>query len=189
MVELDGFLEAHPRSRKAEPFAAADLAALAKHKTPPEIAEFLREEGRAGYRDDFFVSTLPQDHFAALSEWGLKGEQCHTFLRTAFGSLCFAMKGKIFQLEPLSGYLYKGRFGFADFMNVLAPMDAFLEGCWFDRYAQIKRRKKLGPDEIYGLSPALPLGGSFEGSKLEVVKLREHLAMLAELFGHKARKM
>lgn len=43
---------------------------------------------------------------------------------------------------------------------------------------------QLEQDEIYAIIPSLPLGGGQETSKLEVVKMREHLAILSELYGN-----
>lgn len=189
MCSIDDFLEANPRTRKIESIDEQVLAELSSYPAPTDVVEFLQREGIATYRNDFFCTTVPQDYFAALSEWGLKGDECYTFLKTAFGSLCFSLKGKIFQLDPISGNLYKGRFDFCNFMNLLAPMDSFMESCYFDIYQNIKKKQKLAPDEMYGLVPALPLGGSLETSKFEVMKAREHLSILAQLFNNKARKL
>lgn len=38
------------------------------------------------------------------------------------------------------------------------------------------------------LVPALPLGGSFESSKLQPGKMFEHLSILAELYGNQAEE-
>jgi len=189
MCSIDDFLAANPRSRKIKTIDEQAIVALLKQQAPADMVEFLQQEGIATYRDDFFCTTVPQDYFDVLSEWGLKGAECFTFLKTAFGSLCFSLKGKIFQLDPLNGYLYKGRFDFCNFMNLLAPMDSFMEGCYFDIYQGIKKKHPLASDEIYGLVPALPLGGSFEKSAFEIVKVREHLSILAQLFDNKARKL
>lgn len=189
MCSIDDFLAANPRTMQLGPFDEQVIADLSNHQVPPDIIEFLQREGIATYRDDFFCTTVPQDYFETLSEWGLKGNECCTFMKTAFGSLCFSLKGKIFQLDPISGYLYKGRFDFCKFMNLLVPMDSFMEGCYFGNYQKIGKRQPLAPDELYGLVPVLPLGGSLETSKLEVMKAREHLSILAQLFDNKARKL
>lgn len=185
MCDLADFLAAHPKSKKIGTFNESDLSDLEKKKIPSDLIEFLRNEGISTYHNDFFCTTLPQEHFKTLSEWGLKGEDCYTFLKTAFGSLCFLNKSKVFQLDPFYGYLFKGRFDFCKFMNLLAPMDSFMEGCYFDVYQKIKKKQTLAPEEIYALTPALPLGGSFETSHFEVVKMREHLGFLAQLFDNK----
>lgn len=185
MCDLTDFLTAHPKSRKIRALNESELSDLSNHKVPSDILDFLSNEGISTYQNDFFCTTLPQEHFQTLSDWGLKGETCYVFLKTAFGSLCFLHKGKVFQLDPFYGYLYKGRFPFCEFMNLLAPMDSFMEGCYFDIYQKMKNKQTLAPDEIFALVPALPLGGSLETSHVEVVKMREHLGFLAQLFDNK----
>jgi len=187
MCELDEFFQDNPITRKNYSFDAQSLLALEDLDIPDDIVQFLKEQGYSTYRDDFLATTLPQEHFQTLSEWGLDGDRCFTFLRTAFGSLCFCYTGKIFQLDPISGYVYKGIFEFCDFMNMLVTMDAFMESNYFDVYQKIKKSPAIGYDEIYALFPAIPLGGSFETSAYEVVKMREHLGFLAQLFGNKAK--
>ncbi len=189
MCDLNDFLETNPRSRKSRPYDNKEIALLVESKAPSDIFGFLKEEGYMTYHDDFFSTTMPQDHFQTFSEWGLNGKECFAFLKTAFGSLCYCYKDKIFQLDPVSGNVYKGRFRFCKFMNLLATMDSFLEACYFDIYQKIEKKQVLRSDEIYAFVPALPLGGSLEGSKLEVVKIREHLSILAQLFEGKARKI
>ena len=189
MCDISKFLVANPRTRKIGVIDESISKNLLKNGVPPDIIAFLMQEGIASYRDDFFCTTNPQDYHQTLSEWGLKGADCHTFLKTAFGSLCFSLKGKIFQLEPINGYLFKGLFDFCDFINLLVPMVSFMEGSYFDIYQKIEKRQPLASDELYGLVPARPLGGSLETSNFEVMKAREHLSILAQLFNHKARKL
>ena len=74
-------------------------------------------------------------------------------------------------------------------MNLMLTSDSILESCYFDIYEKHKTGNQLQYDEIYALLPALPIGGSFETSKYEVVKMREHLGFLAQLFGNQVRKI
>ena len=189
MCNLSEFLETNPRSSKSGEFEKEQLAVLSSYSIPSDIITFLSNEGISTYRNGFLSTTLPQEHFQLFSAWGLEGDKCFAFLKTAFGSLCFDYKDKIYQLDPISGYLYKGRFGFCDFMNLLATMDSFMESGFYDIYLRIEKKKELMYDEIYSFVPALPLGGSFEESKTEVVKMKEHLFFLAQLFNNKAKQI
>lgn len=189
MCDLTKFYKYNPRSRNVGLFSEHTLSLLSKLKIPPDIIKFLQDEGLTTYCDDFFYTTLPQDHYQTFSEWGLNGKDCFAFLKTAFGSLCFYKKGKIFQLDPISGYLYKGRFQFCEFMNLLVTMDSFMESCYFDIYQKIEKKQTLANDEMYALVPALPLGGSFETSRIEIVKMQEQHSFLAQLFGNKTKIM
>ena len=189
MCDLTDFFERNPLSRKIKSFDEEEIFLLTKYNLPVEIAGFLKLQGLSTYSDDFFWTTLPQEHFQTFSEWGLNGKQCFAFLKTALGSLCYFYKGKIYQLEPISGSVYKGRFDFYNFMNLLVPMDAFMESAYFDIYQKRKSNTKLKQDEIYGFFPALALGGSFESSEIKIVNFNEHLSFLAQANGNKAKKI
>ena len=189
MCDLTDFFEAHPRSMRISSFDNYNLSVLEEYKLPKDIIEFLKKDGISTYHNDFLSSTLPQEHFQVFSEWGLKGTECFAFLKTALGTLCFYRAGKIFRLDPITGHLYKGKFEFCEFMNLVTTFDSFLESCYFDIYQKIEKKKVLAYDEIYGLVPALPLGGSFETSHFEVVKINEHLGFLAQLFDNKAKNL
>jgi hypothetical protein len=108
-------------------------------------------------------------------------------MRTALGGVAFWKRGNIFQLNPFTGNVIKHDLEFCEFMNLWLTTDAALESDYFDVYQKGKMNRSLQYDEIFALVPALPLGGSFETSKLEVVKMYEHLTFLAQLFNNKAK--
>ncbi len=185
--DIGEFLEANPRTSRLGAFDEQALSDLVASRAPADVIAFLQGEGRSTYRDGFLSTTLPREHFETLSAWGLKGEQCFAFLKTALGGLCFAHKGKVAQLDPIGGLLYRGRFEFPMFMNVLATMDAFAESSYLDVYERLKKKRPLAPDECFGMVPALPRGGSFDTSRFEVAKMNEQLGVLAKLYGGKAK--
>lgn len=187
MCDLSEFLDANPRSRKLGAFSSEAMLRLAEYRMSSDISQFLQAEGVSSYHDNFYWTTLPQDHFQTLSHWGLPGEQCFTFLRTSLGGLFFWKKNKIYRLNPFTGYVVKSDFDFCEFMNLSMTMDSTLESNYFDIYQRGAANRLLNYDEIFALVPALPLGGSFESSKLEVVKMNEHLALLAQLFNNKTK--
>src|SRR5215510_10737440 len=119
MCDLKDFIEANQPIRKIHSFDDQSLSALSGYKTPADIIEFLRQEGLSTYRDDFFWTTLPQDHFQTFTEWGLPGKQCYAFLKTAFGGLFFVKKDKTYRLDPFSGYVIESDFDFCAFMNLV----------------------------------------------------------------------
>ena len=189
MSDIDEFLAANPRSRRIREYTAEELERLNDERIPADVRDFLRAEGAASFHDDFFWTTLPDEQRESLKVWGLDSNGCTAFLRTALGSICYVRRGKVGRLDPVSGYAYPGRHDFREFMNVVLTMDVIWESMYFDIYQQKKTERPLEYDEIYGLVPALPLGGSVTTSRLEVVKMREHLSILAQLFGNKARKI
>lgn len=187
MCELREFLKANPVSRTLRPLREPERAGLAACRLPPEVADFLKTYGLSTFHAGFFGTTLPEWHFDTLSEWGLKGRECFAFLKTALGGLFYYRKGKIYRLNPFTGNAVKSDLSFGAYMNLLLTMDAILEACYLDVYQARITDDLLQYDEIYALVPALPLGGSLETSRLETVKMREHLALLAQLYNNKAR--
>lgn len=187
MCNLSDFLAANPRSRKLGSFKQEDCLLLGKQKIPSDIVGFLQTEGICTYRDDFLWTALPLDHFQTLSAWGLPGEQCFVFMRTSLGGLIFWRRDKIFQLNPFTGNVIENDLNFCEFMNLWLTTDAAMESDYFDVFQRGKRGRLLENDEIFALVPALSLGGSLETSGLEVVKIREHLAFLAQLFNNNAK--
>jgi hypothetical protein len=189
MCDNSKFFSARPRSRTIRSFSQHELAELSIRDVPRDICDFLQAEGLCAYQNDFLWTTLPQQHDEILSEWGLKPKQCITFLRTALGGLCFLHKESVHQLDPLSAVVYKSDLTFCQFMNLFVPMNAFVESAYVDVYERGKPSVRLEHDEMLALVPALPLGGSLESSRLEVVKMREQMTFLAQLAGNKARKV
>jgi hypothetical protein len=189
MCDLTLFLTRNPRSRSLRPFDERELATLASRDIPDDLRAFLSDHGAATFRDDFYWTTLPEEQDTVMEEWGLSAQKCSAFLRTAFGTLFYHEKGMIGRLDPVTGNAYPGRFAFCDFMNVILGTDTIADSTFLDIYETKKPRKQLDEDEMLGFVPAIPLGGSVETSKIEVVKMREQLGLLAQLFGNKARKL
>jgi hypothetical protein len=185
MNELDDFYTANQPIRKMRDFNQEELTQLNSYDMPIEIKTFLVEQGLVAYKNNFFVTTLPQWHIETLSTWGLKGKECFSFMKTVFGGLIYYSKGKIYRLNPFTGRVLKGNFEFIDYMNLTLTSEATLEGCYYEIYEKYKLNTPMQADEIYAVVPALPLGGSFETSSYEVVKMREHLAFLAQMYDNK----
>jgi hypothetical protein len=189
MCELTDFIKTNPRTGKIREFTISELEVLNEYDMPEEIRDFLKREGLSEYRDHFFCTVLPQWYSETLSEWGFNGKQCFAFMKTALGGLFFYHKGKIYRLNPLTGNAVKSDFDFCMFMDILLTMDSILEACYVDIFEKYRTAAVPAYDEIYALVPALPIGGSFETSRYEIVKMHEHLGFLAQLFDNKAKKM
>ncbi|GAB3027882.1 GAD-like domain-containing protein [Spirosoma pulveris] len=192
MVNYDEFLEEHIPKRQFGYFSDSELQGMAE-KLPEEIVQFLTSEGICSYSNNFLWTTSP-DHFnGVLAQWGLNESTCIPFLRTAFGAFIYYNRRnkKIYLLDPLLGRRMDLADDLDDLLNMMLMLDTILENGFF--ISQFKHLsvdvQTLQPDEIVALFPALPLGGSFETSKEEVVKMKEHLILLAQLFGGKARRV
>jgi hypothetical protein len=189
MCDLTDFFYTYPPNQRIRALTEHEISVLSEYKIPTEIIQFLTSEGISTYKNNFFWTILPMEAFQILSAWGLPGEKCYAFLRTAFGGIFFYMKNRFYRLNPLTGNLVEYDFDFCFFMNFLLTMDSTLESSYHDIYQKRKINNQPLDDEILAFVPALPLGGSLETSELEIVKMCEHLVFLAQLFGNKAVKI
>ena len=67
------------------------------------------------------------------------------------------------------------------FLNEFVPSTQFLELTHHSVYTDKNVLAETAFDEMYAFVPAISLGGSFEESNLELVKMREHLIILAQI--------
>ena len=189
METFEKFRARHSDKKQLGNFTDAELAALDK-KLPADIINFLKEEGRASYSNYTLWTIHPQEFHDILSEWGLDGNKCYAFIRTAFGGCIYYTKKKFYSFDSLTGTINNLNDEVYALMSLYLNFTFLLHDTWHLQY--LENRTDLPPiqaDEVYGLVPALPFGGNLETSKFEVVKMHEHLAFLAELFDNKVRKL
>jgi hypothetical protein len=192
MPDYSGFKSRHTVSRDFGKFSQEELASASK-KLPAAVIDFLATEGRVTYSEDFLWNVLPDDlDFTGMyNEWGLPGEECYTFMRSALGVCLYYRQGNYYYLNPVTGV---NGIMFDDFdfiINTYMIMDVFISDSFaYPHYIRLKAGKpELKEDEIYGFIPAIALGGSYETSSLEVVKMFEHLAILAALAGNTTKEI
>ncbi|MCX6218603.1 GAD-like domain-containing protein [Spirosoma sp.] len=192
MVNYDEFLEEHIPKRQFGYFSDSELQGMTE-KLPDEIVQFLTSEGICSYSNNFLWTTSPGHFNGVLAQWGLNESTCIPFLRTAFGAFIYYNRRnkKIYLLDPLLGRMMDLAEDLDDLLNMMLMLDTILEnGFFINQFKHLSVDvQTLQPDEIVALFPALPLGGSFETSKEEVVKMKEHLILLAQLSGGKARRV
>lgn len=191
MIPYEGFKERHyPQKKQWGFFSEQDLAGIGKD-VPQDVIDFLTLEGLSSYSNHFLWTTLPKDFHDVLTEWGLAGNKCYTFMRSAFGACIFYSRKKYFYLDPLEGRVVSLGDDLYLLLNYMLKLDIILESGFFHDYFQNMKTdpQLLHPDEIFAFVPALPVGGSFEISSVEVVKMKEHLFFLAQLFDGKATQI
>lgn len=189
MASYDQFKTKFPEKKILRSFTNDEISALDK-KLPKEIVEFLSEEGLSSYANGLLWTTHPESFYSILSEWGLDGNKCHAFLRTAFGGCIYYFRKKFYSFDSLTGTINCLNDDIYTLLNVYLTFDFLLQDTW--HLDQIKNDiiiRQLKQDEILALVPALPLGGSFETSKFEIVKMFEHQNFLAQLFNNKVNKL
>lgn len=187
MIALKEFLEFNPLDKKIGTFPERELLEL-KGKIPTDLLEFLNQEQKSIYGNGFFWTILPADYHDILNNWGLDGDNCYAFLRSSFGCIVYWSNEKCYGLNvqdgsnnPITGNDITRLFNFT------LTWDINLEvGFCYDLHIEHRDNlPELKEDEMYTLVPSLPLGGDRETSKVEVVKIREQLDILAQLFDHK----
>jgi len=193
MIDLSQFREIYFDKRQVGYFSDGELEIL-QGNFPDEVIEFLRQEGKCTYRDDFLWTVLPDEYYSMMEGWGFENQgidpkKCHACLRTSFGSLIYCYEKEFYSFSPFIAD--NGTLGSSfDFLLNYQITGDILDGVfWFDLHQRMRSKmEQLKEDEIYAIVPSIPLGGSPETSKVEVVKMREHLAILAELYDHRVTK-
>lgn len=163
-------------------------------KLPDQLLEYWREHGWCGYGEGIFWMVNPQDYDDVVESW-LKGTELerfdnyHVVARSAFGDLYLwgeASGASLKITSILSRYHVHNSIYVGDKMD--AGVRAFMVSKRADTndYGNLFKpaKRKLGrlqPDEMYGFTPALMLGGLDKLEHLEKVKAVEHLMLLSQL--------
>lgn len=184
------FLSEYLPKKLVAPFSRDERARLAA-LLPEPIAEFVGNEGRCAFGNHFFWTVFPDDLEGLLPRWGVKSKRAAVFMRTAFGALLYAQDGKYYYLDPLLARIVSLDDDAYLMINYSLRLSAILDhGFFHDHFcAKIGDPAAIGPDQVFALSPGLDEGGSFEGSRIVVADLREHLTALASRAGGRARKV
>ncbi|TNE57317.1 MAG: DUF1851 domain-containing protein [Bacteroidetes bacterium] len=191
MIPYDGFKERYYGSKKNWRGFTDEEKAEIERLLPEDVSGFLLAEGLSSYGNNFLWTTHPGLLADVLDAWGLKQDKCFAFMRSAFGACIYYAENEYFYLDPLFGRIVSMDDNFYLALNYSLTIDEILEnGFFLDVFNNLEMdTAQLKPDEILAFIPALPMGGSFETSKVEKVKMAEHLMFLAQLFEGKAKKV
>lgn len=121
-----------------------------------------------------------------LEKEGLDPEKCYVFLRTSFGSLIYFHDEDYYFLSPFiaRNALCGGTFKKLIIRTLAEEPDLNLI-YWLDLHKKVyNEMPQLQEDEIYTIVPSIPEGGSPESSTVEIVKMKEQLSLLSELYDH-----
>jgi hypothetical protein len=153
-------------------------------RLPGILIDHWKEQGWCGYVKGLLWLVNPQDFEDAVEDWVAEQDRpAVVFARTAFGDLFVWANNQVYFLSVHHGW----------FEDITDDMEIFFNGILCDKQYLDKGLRgklfrkalpKLGapePDECYAFVPALALGGSEDAGSLQRVKLREHLAVLAQL--------
>lgn len=191
MITYDGFKEKYyPGKKLWRYFDEAEILAI-DIAVPKDVIDFLEIEGLSSYANGFMWTLIPNEYHRILTAWGMDGEKCFAFLRSAFGALVFYFEKQFYYLDPLGGRIISIGDDFYFLLNYMIRSETILENGFFENYYLTLPLPKdaLEPDEVFAFVPALPIGGNPETSKIEIVKMKEHLYFLAQLFDGKATRV
>jgi hypothetical protein len=163
-------------------------------KLPDQLLAYWEEHGWCGYAEGLFWTVNPQEYEPVLEAWigetpFMERDVYHIIARSAFGDLYFwgETTGNSLSLFAPGSFCIprESRFigdklnnGVQVFFGGQSRDRNDFEGLFKPAYALLG---KLDPDEMYGLVPALALGGIASGDHLRKVKALEHLVILAQL--------
>ncbi|BBH45045.1 GAD-like domain-containing protein [Pseudomonas sp. KU43P] len=161
---------------------------------PNQLLTYWREHGWCGYGEGIFWMVNPQDYDGVVESWlestkFANSDKYHVIARSAFGDLYLwgETSGASLKITSiLSRYSVHQSIYTGDRMD--AGVRAFMVSKRVDTndYGDLfkpakKKLAPLHPDEMYGFTPAIMLGGADKLENLEKVKIVEHLIFLSQL--------
>lgn len=166
-------------------FRDIDVSRIEQYKgrLPEELFDFWREFGLGTFYNGYLKAIDPNEYIELVQQSYFDGEVTIPIFATAFGDIITWEDNKYIGILK---YRYQDSdiisTGFEDFFEEVE------EGVLDDDYFTIKKYnaavKKYGEleyDECFGYVPLLALGGKESVKNLKKVKMREHIALIAEL--------
>ncbi|SFJ14512.1 GAD-like domain-containing protein [Jannaschia pohangensis] len=174
------------------------VARLAPH-LPKVMPEYWHQLGFSVFQNGFFQIVNPETYASAVVAWIKDTELAeldtfHAVTMTAFGELYLwgEKLGRHFTISPMQDGLVVNRdnnekdiasgkgevFAEMTFFRIRRKPESLSERLFA---SAVKRLGPLGPDQMYGFVPALPIGGQIDADNLQIVSAPEHLMMLAGL--------
>jgi hypothetical protein len=180
------FARFHSKHGTGKLHKKVDPTSIKKYQNilPEQLLQLWQEHGWQSYAQGFLRTVDPDDYQTTIQDWSwLVSSKAVLFLITGMGDF--------FAWDNFEAYYVGVNYGWKKELtgNIRILFDFSLqrddyleEGLNSDVYK--KALPKLGApkvDECYAFVPAMALGGSGEANTLQKVKLREHLAFLAQL--------
>jgi hypothetical protein len=153
---------------------------------PAELVRFWLTIGFGSYANGLFWTHPAALFDDIIEEWtGLSSNQVSLVFRSSFGDLCFWRKDRVYFLDVQLGRVTElaRNIGFV-FDYVLCREQFLRDVLRSDVHAQsVSRLGPIEPDECYCYVPVRALGGPGTPETVQRAKLREHLALLAQVAG------
>lgn len=150
---------------------------------PQELLDQWREVGWCSYGGGLLWMVDPKQFAGLIDEWvEVQGGEPLVFLRTAFAHLYFWHDGAVYSVDVQRGGVSQVTKRIARMFSLLCDpeiKEKMVRASLFRQALPL-----VGPpalDECYAFEPALALGGPGTVDTIRRVKIREHLAILAEI--------
>ena len=159
-----------------------ELAAI-REKLPADLVEYFRRRGVGHFDGGLFRTVNPPTVAEVIGAWGEPRAHHSTYLITAFGCFAYWDGSNNLFVNVWAGTTTRL------FDNVADVFEGTLCDAGFIRSVLLRAEfrhaaQRLGApadDECFGFFPAIALGGDGSPGTIRKVKLREHLALLAQL--------
>jgi hypothetical protein len=178
---FSSFIAHHGPPQNRVPVPPEVLSAY-RDRLPPQLIDFWEENGWCSFANGFFGVWDPQYLSDPLEDWLESSPAFWTIVRTGLAHVFVWSDNCVFLLNPLNGRLNKLTDDIEIFFNTVLCDPDVLKGLDKDIFDTALPR--LGPPdhtECFGFVPALSLGGPRDSANLQMVQIREYLAILAQI--------
>ena len=165
------------------------LIAAYRELVPPELLEVWEQYGFGTFCDGYLKVVNPDDYAELLADtYQLTSTPSPAppvvLFATAMGDLLIWERGYLVRVDYRHGSSGNVGKSLKIFFRVLAEDSYLTERLEWEPYPAARERLgELAFDECFGYVPLLALGGPETVEHLEKVKLREHIALIAEFTG------
>ena len=168
-------------------FSEVEESCIRKYseKIPTELLEIWKEYGFGTFFGGYLKVINPDDYMDLLKESYFRGDVSIPILATAFGDIITWEEGQYIRIVRYRYNNFELMIGRFDLFLKLLDDKGFLRRFFkLDDYARATEKYgDLAYDECFGYVPLLALGGKEDVGHLKKVKMREHIAVIAQLTG------
>jgi hypothetical protein len=179
---FDQFEEKYGKGNEYTRLDSSQIAELRKSGLPGFYIDYLEENGLREFGEGFWWFVDPLDWHEELAPFA-GSANLRPAIRTAFGGFIVLHDDSWHYLDPhTKSFPSLGR-QLGILVNMTLTKDYALQNMFYGDYFQaaLARLRKVGADEMYAFAPALGLGGTVNAEGVHIVRMREHLAFLAQL--------
>ena len=168
-------------------FTKADENIIRKYSEsiPALLMEIWKKYGFGTFFGGYLKVINPDDYMDLLKESYFRGDVSIPILATAFGDIITWEEGQYIRIVRYRYNNFELMIGRFDLFLKLLDDKGFLRRFFkLDDYARATEKYgDLAYDECFGYVPLLALGGKEDVGHLKKVKMREHIAVIAQLTG------